>query len=133
MFELNLKGTPNTLTNEQLEDLAKRTEDFSGSDISTWSQDAIFEQVRKCQYSDFFKKIPGINGQQWNYTPCGPNEPGAMKMKMHEIPDEKAILPPKVIYDDFIQALKRNRGDWFSFPDEMKKFEEFTKEFGEEG
>ena len=33
MFGLNLKGKPNTLTDEQLEDLAARTDGFSGSDI----------------------------------------------------------------------------------------------------
>ena len=97
MFELNLKGTPNTLTDDQLEDLAAKTDGFSGSDISTLTQDAIFEPVRKCQNADFFKKIPGVNGMQWNYVPCNGNEPGAMRMKMTELPDAKALLPPKVI------------------------------------
>ena len=64
MFELNLKGASNTLTDDQLEDLAKRINGFSGSDISTLTQEAIFERVRKCQSSEFFKKIPEINGMQ---------------------------------------------------------------------
>ena len=32
MFELNLKGTPNTLTDNQLEDLAKKTDKKSKKD-----------------------------------------------------------------------------------------------------
>ena len=130
MLELNLKGTPNTLTNEQLEDLAARTDGFSGSDISTLTQEAIFEPVRKCQNAEFFKKIPGVNGMQWNYIPCLQNEPGAMKMKMTEIPDSKALLPPKVIYEDFIEALKRIKITVSK--DELKKHEEFTEQFGQE-
>ena len=131
MFELNLKGTPNTLTDNQLEDLAKKTDGFSGSDISTLTQDAIFEPVRKCQSSEFFKKVPGINGHQWNYVPCQPNEPGAMRMKMTEIPDSKALLPPKVIYEDFVEALKRNKATVSK--NDLEKQEEFTRDFGQEG
>ena len=131
MFELNLKGTPNTLTDDQLEDLAKNTDGFSGSDISTLTQDAIFEPVRKCQTAEFFKKIPGINGLQWNYVPCQPNEPGAMRMKMAEIPDSKALLPPKVVFQDFKEALKRNKATVNQ--KDLEKQEEFTREFGQEG
>ena len=131
MFELNLKGTPNTLNDEQLEDLARRTDGFSGSDISTLTQDAIFEPVRKCQSAEFFKKIPGTNGMQWNYVPCTQNEPGAMRMKMTELPDSKALLPPKVIYEDFREALKRNKATVSQ--EDLVKQEEFTRDFGQEG
>jgi vacuolar protein-sorting-associated protein 4 len=131
MFQLNLKKTPNTLTDEQMEDLAARTEGFSGSDISTLTQDAIFEPVRKCQSAEFFKKIPGVNGFQYNYVPCQPNEPGAMRMRMTEIPDAKALIPPKVIYEDFLEALKRNKATVNQ--KDLEQQEEFTREFGQEG
>ena len=116
---------------DQLEDLAKRTDGFSGSDISTLTQDAIFEPVRKCQTAEFFKKIPGVNGMQWNYVPCQPNEPGAMRMRMQDIPDSKALLPPKVVYEDFREALKRNKAT--VSPKDLEKQEEFTRDFGQEG
>ena len=131
MFELNLKGTPNTLTDEQLEDLAARTDGFSGSDISTLTQDAIFEPVRKCQMAEYFKKIPGVNGMPYNYIPCQPNEPGAMKMTMTELPDAKALLPPKVLYEDFREALKRNKATVNQ--KDLEQQEEFTRDFGQEG
>ena len=132
MFEINLKGTPNTLTDEQLEDLARSTPGFSGSDISTLAQDAIFEPVRKCQSAEFFKKIvPGVNGQSCNYVPCTQNEPGAMRMKMSELPDSKALLPPKVMYEDFKVALKRNKATVNQA--DLERQEQFTREFGQEG
>ena len=131
MFELNLKGTQNTLTDEQLEDLARRTDGFSGSDISTLTQDAIFEPVRKCQSAEYFKKIPGTNGMKYHYVPCHRKDPGAMKMKMTELPDTKALLPPKVIYEDFLEALKRNKVTVNQ--KDLQQQEEFTREFGQEG
>ena len=132
MFEINLKGTPNTLTDEQLEDLARSTPGFSGSDISTLAQDAIFEPVRKCQSAEFFKKIvPGVNGQSCNYVPCTQNEPGAMRMKMSELPDSKALLPPKVMYEDFKVALKRNKATVNQA--DLERQEQFTREFEQEG
>ena len=131
IFELNLKGKTNALNDEQLEDFVRRTEGFSGSDISNLTQDAIFETVRKFQTVEYFKKIPGINGMQLNYVPCSPNEPGAMKMRMSELPDSKALLPPKVIYEDFREALKRNKAAVNQ--KDLEKQEEFTRHFGQEG
>ena len=69
LFELNLKKTIHTLTHEQIEYPPKNTELFSGSDIYSLSQDAIFEPVRKCQKAEYFKKIKRINGLEWNYIP----------------------------------------------------------------
>lgn len=129
MFQFYLKDTPNTLTEEQFEYLAEKTDYYSGSDISTLCQEAIFEPVRKCQIAEYFKKIPGINGFKWNYTPCDENEPGTMKMKMTELPEIKALLPPKVEYKDFIGVLKRNRG-YFCYHN-LEKMEKFNEEFGE--
>lgn len=48
MSDLNLKRRPNTLTEDQIEDLVAKTDGFSGSDISSLIQDVIFEIVRKC-------------------------------------------------------------------------------------
>ena len=131
MFDLNIKDTPNTLTEKQLEELARRTDNYSGSDISTLVQEAIYEPIRKCQKAEYFKKIPGIKGHEYNYIPCEPNEPGAMKMKMSEIPDSKALLPPKVDFGDFEKALKIIRINTTTA--DLNKYYKFTKDFGQEG
>ena len=54
-----------------------------------------------------------------------------MRMKMTEIPDSKALLPPKVIFQDFKEALKRNKATVNQ--KDLEKQEEFTREFGQEG
>ena len=127
MLEIYLKGISHSLTNDQIEELAKKTEMFSGSDIYTFSKDAIYEPIRKCQSAEYFMKIPGIKENEFNYIPCGQDEPGAMKMKMEEIPDIKAILPPKVTYEDYIDVLKKNRPTVTK--QDLEMYEKFTKEF----
>lgn len=122
IIKINIKDTPNTLTEEQIGDIIKRTNPLVGSEVA----------------SEYFKKIPGINGQKFNYVPCTENEPGAIKMKMNEIPkDELALLlPPKVEYQDFINVDKQFSCKGMGYPyfiKEKEKLEEFTKKFGEEG
>lgn len=47
MLQNSLKKTKHNLTPEQFEDLGKRTEGYSGSDISVLVRDAVYEPVRK--------------------------------------------------------------------------------------
>ena len=105
-----MKEIPNSLTNKELEYLAKGTDKFSCLDIEILTQDSIFEPVRKCQYPEFFKKMPGVNGQEWNYIPCDQNEPDAIKMKMSEISDVKQLFLPKVVLGDFLRKIRKNWG-----------------------
>ena len=131
MFELNMKDTPNNLTEDNLEFLSANTKNFSGSDISTLVQDAIYEPLRKCQSAEYFKKIPGINGKEWNYIPCKQNENGALKLKMSQIPDSKAVLAPKVEFEDFKKALEKAKPTVSE--KDLVMHEKFTKDFGQEG
>ena len=55
MFNLHLGNTENVVTPEEFDHLAEITEGYSGSDISTLTQDAIYEPLRICQSARFFK------------------------------------------------------------------------------
>ena len=132
MFKLNLGDTPHDLDDEDFEDLAVRTEGYSGSDIATLTQDAVYEPVRKCQTATHFRKIP--NPKQPGdevYVPCGPHEPGAMQMTMTQLTDPTKLLPPKVCYEDYIKALSKIKATVNE--KDLEKQEEFTREFGQEG
>ena len=129
MFQLNLGKTANTLTEEQFDDLAERTEGYSGSDIATLTQDAIYEPIRKCESASHFVRIQR-NGKDY-YMPCAPSHPGAMAMKMHDMPNPEMLLPPDVCYDDYILALKKIKATVNQ--KDLEKQEEFTREFGQEG
>jgi vacuolar protein-sorting-associated protein 4 len=47
MLKNALKGNAHSLTDANIEDLAARTDGYSGSDISVFVRDAVYEPVRK--------------------------------------------------------------------------------------
>lgn len=57
MMKMNIGNTPNLLTDENIMELAKRTERFSGADISVLIRDALMQPVRKVQNSTHFKRV----------------------------------------------------------------------------
>jgi len=119
------KDTPNNITIDEIDELAKRTEGFSGSDIKTLAQDAIYEPLRKCQAAKYFKKVDG-----W-YIPCPPSEEGAFKMALQEIPEPNKLKPPVVCQEDFLKAMSKIKAT-VSLKD-LDKQEQFTRDFGQEG
>ncbi|MBA0679068.1 hypothetical protein Goari_010866, partial [Gossypium aridum] len=128
MFKVHLGDTPHNLTESDFENLARRTEGFSGSDVSVCVKDVLFEPVRKTQDAMFFYKTPE---DMW--MPCGPRQPSAVQITMQELAAKghaAQILPPPISRSDFDKVLARQRptvskGD-------LEVHERFTKEFGEE-
>ena len=57
IFKINIGTTPNSLTEEDLRTLARRTEGFSGADISVLVRDSLMQPVRKVQTATHFKKV----------------------------------------------------------------------------
>ena len=75
MFKLNLGDTDSEVTEKEFDILAKMTEGYSGSDIATLTQDAIYGPLRKCQRAKFFKNI-----DPEHIVPCSPSDPGAFRI-----------------------------------------------------
>lgn len=57
MFKLNLGTTPNSLTDDDFITLGKKTERYSGADISVIVRDALMQPIRKVQSATHFKKV----------------------------------------------------------------------------
>lgn len=125
MFKLNLGDTPNKITEDEIKEMASLTEGYSGSDIATLTQDAIFEPVRRCQKVKFFRR----EGKY--YMPCSPSDDGAFKMTLNEIPEPELLRPPDVCKDDFLKAMSKIKPTVSQA--DLKRQEEFTEEFGQEG
>ncbi|XP_038901976.1 protein SUPPRESSOR OF K(+) TRANSPORT GROWTH DEFECT 1-like [Benincasa hispida] len=129
MFKVHLGDTPNNLTERDFESLARRTEGFSGSDISVCVKDVLFEPVRKTQDAMFF-----IKTSDGMWVPCGPKQPGAVQITMEELAAKELaskILPPPISRRDFDKVLARQRPTVST--SDLGVHEKFTKEFGEEG
>lgn len=55
MFKIHLGNTAHTLTEENLRQLAKKTDRYSGADISIIVRDSLMQPVRKVQTATHFK------------------------------------------------------------------------------
>lgn len=127
MFYLNIGKMGHSLTNEDFKEFSRLTEGYSGSDIATLVQDAIYEPLRKCQKARFYKRT----GQGLNIIPCSPSDVGAFKMTISEITDPETLIAPDICKDDFMRALSKIRPTVTS--NDLIKQDEFTQEFGQEG
>jgi vacuolar protein-sorting-associated protein 4 len=133
---------PPELTNENYDELAARTEGFSGSDISILIRDAIMEPVRRCQDAVAFKwievEVPGKDDEPPQMVkklqPCAPSTPDALNMSLMELASqygpEKLIAPP-VTYNDFSKTLERCKPSVSQ--EDLQEFQKFTQDFGQDG
>ena len=55
MFKLHLGDTQNSLTDADFDEMGKKSERYSGSDVATCVREAIMEPLRKCRMAKFFK------------------------------------------------------------------------------
>jgi len=91
MFKLNLGNTPNSLTEEDYNELGAQTEGFSGSDISIIVKDALMEPIRKCQNAKKFKQTP-----DGFYVPTSISDPQGFECTMHQLPDPSKLRSPVI-------------------------------------
>lgn len=63
MFKLHLGSTPNSLSEGDFVTLGKKTDGYSGADISIIVRDALMQPVRKVQSATHFKRVrPSYRG-----------------------------------------------------------------------
>ncbi|XP_061681849.1 vacuolar protein sorting-associated protein 4B-like isoform X1 [Syngnathoides biaculeatus] len=136
MFKLHLGSTPNELTEADFVTLGKKTEGYSGADISVIVRDALMQPVRKVQSATHFKKV---RGSSWNkpdvvtddlLTPCSPGDPGAVAMTWMDVPGEN-LLEPVVSMADMLRSLSNIKPTVND--DDLHKLTKFTEDFGQEG
>lgn len=147
MLKMNVDDTPNILSDNDYQELGESTNGASGSDLEVMTKEALMEPLRRCVQAQQF--IVEDNG---NFVPCAtfPNchrcipklstDPpgtnydcqhcGARRMTLWEVPPENLEAPPVTIVD-----FQKVMGHAFSTvsSEELKRFEEWTKQFGQEG
>ena len=136
MFEIHIGNTPTNLSSNDLHLLSTKTEGYSGADIGIVVREALMMPIRKVQSATHFKHSRGPSPTNPDtivddlLTPCGPRESGAMEMSWMNVPGDK-LLEPKVTVSDFLKSLQNTRPTVNS--DDLRRFEEFTADFGQEG
>lgn len=91
MFKLNLGDTPNSLTDQDFDQLAELTDNYSGSDVSTVVKDALMEPIRKCQTARKFVIDP-----QGFYIPTYPSDPNGKDYTLQTLPDPSKLKAPVI-------------------------------------
>uniref|UniRef100_A0A8B9FN76 AAA+ ATPase domain-containing protein n=1 Tax=Amazona collaria TaxID=241587 RepID=A0A8B9FN76_9PSIT len=138
MFKLHLGSTLHCLTEANIQELACKTDGYSGADISTIVQDALMQPVRKVQSATHFKKFlvcdpscttPGTFVDDL-LTPCSPGDLGATEMTWMEVPNDK-LMEPVVCMSDMLRSLATTHPTVNA--EGLLKVKKFTKDFGQEG
>lgn len=125
MFEIHLGDTPHTLSESDFAELGTLTEGYSGSDISVVVKDALFQPVTLAQSSRYFVLRPdGL------YEPREAPSAETREMSIMDVPDGKLFVR-KVSMADFRRALRSSSAS--VAPDELVRYEEWTRTFGMEG
>merc|ERR1719373_186664 len=134
MFKIHIGKTPNSLKDNDFSIMADKTEGFSGSDISAVVQDALMEPVRTMQTATHFYKAKDPEGRRaYIWLPCSPAQPGAIKMRLMEIPDDQQDFveaePLKLAH--FLRTLADAKPSVGK--EDIKRHTDWTSEFGQEG
>jgi vacuolar protein-sorting-associated protein 4 len=148
LFKISLGDTPNELQPPDFLDLAQRTEGFSGSDISIVVREALMEPLRKCQVAKFFRKDPrtGMFSPIMSDPPCARCPPdlstrpaprkvpcpscGCYRVGLYEL-ESNELQVPGITMDDFRHIMRRAKATVATR--ELKRYDDFTNEFGEKG
>ena len=147
MVKLHLGDTPNDLEEEDFEKLGEITEGASGSDIKVLVKEALMQPLRQCQQAKQFyvdkegyyhpcDKYPNCaecppklssdtNGKDYTCKRCG-----ARRMPLWDVPPDK-LKAPLVRVQDFETVMRHSVSSVSE--DELKRFEEWTKLFGQDG
>jgi vacuolar protein-sorting-associated protein 4 len=94
---------------------------------------ALAWQVRKTQEATHFKAVVGEDGKEI-LEPCSPGDAQGFPSTLDELDSQglaKRVMPPKISKSDFDRVLVRARPTVGK--DDLKVYEDFTREFGEEG
>ncbi|KAK6491822.1 vacuolar protein sorting-associated protein 4B [Huso huso] len=136
IFKLHMGTTPTSLTEADYHTLGKKTDGYSGADVSIIVRDALMQPVRKVQSSTHFKKVQGESREDPNQlvedllTPCSPGDPDAIEMTWMEVPGDK-LLEPVVSMSDMLRSLASTKPTINE--QDLEKLKKFTEDFGQEG
>jgi len=147
MVKLNLGDTPNNLTEDEFDKTGEITEGSSGADIKILVKEALMQPLRRCQKAkQFYIDDEGFYKPCEKYPACSSCPPklssdppgkdydcdvcGAMRMSLWDVPTEK-LKAPEVLYSDFKTVMKSSVSS--VSPEELERFKEWTKLFGQDG
>ena len=89
LLDMHLGTSGSQLSGSDLELVAGHTQGYSGSDIAHLVADALLRPIRELQNATYWK--PVLGGQM--FSPCGPDETGALRKTLADILPEQVNFP----------------------------------------
>lgn len=125
MLQIHFGKEGHELTNSDFGVLASQTDMYSGSDMANLAKQALMYPITKIQTSGYF-----ILTKDNKWIPCHKDDLGAIPINIYSIEEGEVVLP-KVTMEDISHVLKKAVKS--VSVKELQRFEEWTREFGEEG
>lgn len=129
MLKKKIDEVPAQISELEFVQLAKKIENYSGSDIEVLCKDTAMEPLRFAQRTNKFRKL--TTGKFMPVDPATPADGfNVIQTTVYDLPDRSLELPA-LTPNDFVISMKRSKcsvsqGD-------LKQFEEWTRLYGEEG
>jgi len=123
LIKIHIGPSKHTLTEKDIDEIAEKTDGLSGADIAILTRNALMETVKKCKTSKHFKMVGN------SYTPCLETDKDAIPITIKDIKD--MIITPDVSKDEFMKSLENSKSTVSK--NDILRFEQFTKQFGEDG
>lgn len=134
ILELNLRDFNTKITLSDIKNVARKLENYSGSDISVIVREALMAPIRKMQSATCFKlvKIPSKDDpsklvDMWEC--CSPGDKGAVEKSWADL-DPLSVKEPEVLLTDLLNACTSFRPS--SNAEYIKKYDTWMKEYGTE-
>jgi vacuolar protein-sorting-associated protein 4 len=126
LLKMSVANTPHSLTESDFEEMAYKTEFFSGSDLSDMIRNALMEPVRCLEKATHFKSV-WSNFKEF-YIPCDEYDEEAICCTLLDL-DSDSIETPLVSKDDFFISLH----NWTSSVcrQHVQRHEQFLREHGQ--
>ena len=120
LFKLHIGKQKNSfISSTDLNELAEKTEGYSGSDISIVVRDALMCPLRTLFSNTHFK----LKDDKW--MPCSPGDPYAVEKSVFSIPEGQMFNPPLEL-QHLREAIQNNKPSGGN----TDKMEQFMNEFG---
>ncbi|KAK8807027.1 hypothetical protein WA158_003786 [Blastocystis sp. Blastoise] len=125
MFKIHMDPKNHCLEDADFDFLASETEGYSGSDISALCKAVTMMPVNKSQSAHYF-----YIAEDGKYYACEQNQRGAIAMSIYDVPP-KQLGVRLVNSKDVVEAMQK--GVKSVSQSELKRYEEWTKMYGEDG
>ncbi|KAK1442263.1 AAA domain-containing protein [Babesia gibsoni] len=130
LLNICLKDCNNELSDADLEEIARLTEGYSGSDLNVMVRDARMQPLRQCMEATHFKQV--TSNSETYFVPCSPSDMDKTKRECNVMSIEpKKLLLPSLTRSDFLSILNKSKPSVAQA--DIAEYDNWTQKYGQQG